>query len=193
MPVRVIGPRDPRIPGCINTTSHSDNWSRGLSPFYLGPVPLYSGAARPFSQNMENAWQYAKVYPHQLGGDGFPTENYYQWAAAGWDKKRADRYPMGKGAKPAFCWWGGEKLTYLDARKKVYFPLYARAVVQTDAYAQLLAQYRRDGSITLWDFDGYDYLSLGLTLKGVINDPNRTMGHAFILAYLLEETVTRGL
>lgn len=39
----------------INTTSRSDNWSRGLSPFLVGPIHLYDGY---ISQNMENAWQY---------------------------------------------------------------------------------------------------------------------------------------
>lgn len=96
---------------------------------------------------------------------------------------------MGKGAKPSYCWWGGEKLPYLEARKRVYIPPYAKAVVQTEAFAQLLDLYRTEGHITLWDFDGYDHLSRGKTLKEVINDPNKTMGHAFILAYLLEGLV----
>lgn len=189
MTVRVIGPRDPRVPGCVNTTSNSENWSRGLSPFYLGPVPLYPGSYRKVSQTMENAWQYAKCYPCHVGVDGLPTPEYYEWAGAGWDKRKADRYPMGKGAKPSYCWWGGEKLPYLEARKRVYIPPYAKAVVQTEAFAQLLDLYRTEGHITLWDFDGYDHLSRGKTLKEVINDPNKTMGHAFILAYLLEGLV----
>lgn len=38
----------------INTTSHSNNFSKGLSPFNLGPVFLYNGYQ---SRNVENAWQ----------------------------------------------------------------------------------------------------------------------------------------
>lgn len=123
MTVRVVGPRDPRVPGCVNTTSNSVNWSKGLSPFYLGPIPLYDGAVRAVSQTMESAWQFSKCYPCHVGEDGLPTPDYYKWAAVGWDVKRAVRYPMGKGAKPSYCWWGGEKLPYLEARKRVYIPL----------------------------------------------------------------------
>ena len=46
MALRIIGPKDTQLPGdvVINTTSQSNNWSRGLSPFYLGPIPLYENA-----------------------------------------------------------------------------------------------------------------------------------------------------
>lgn len=67
--------------------------------------------------------------------------------------------------------------------------LYAKSVVQTQAFDQLLSLYRTEGSVTLWDFDGYDHILQGKTLKEVINDPNKTMGHAFVLAYLLEGLV----
>lgn len=39
----------------VNTTSRSNNWSAGLSPFHLGPIQLYNGF---ISNNMENGWQY---------------------------------------------------------------------------------------------------------------------------------------
>lgn len=188
MTVRVIGPREgwTATPGVINTTSRSTTWSRGLSPFYLGPVPLYEGAPIPTARNFENAWQFAKVYPTQVGPDGNPSPVYWSWATAGWRNPRAERYPMGKGAIPAYSYWEGQRLDYISARKTIYFPLYARLVAETEAFGLLLETYRRDGAITLWDFDGYDHLALGYSLKDVLNDPARKMGHAFVLAYLLE-------
>jgi len=38
-----------------------------------------------------------------------------------------------------------------------------------------------------WDFDGYDYLAKNMTLKNVINDEKRKMGHAFVLSMLLQD------
>jgi hypothetical protein len=32
-----------KVKDFINTTSRSGNWSKGLSPFFLGPVDLYGG------------------------------------------------------------------------------------------------------------------------------------------------------
>lgn len=179
--INVCGPKDPKRPDAINTTSNANSWSRGLSPFVIGPVAIYSG----FAQNMENAWQYAKVYEHHVGPDGNPTAEYFAWAKEGWDNPRAVRYPMGKGAIPKYSYWDGEKLSYIEARKKIYVPLYSDAVAGTHAFAQLKTL-ANEGDIWLWDFDGYDYRSLGMTLDDVLNCETRKMGHAFVLAMLLE-------
>ena len=42
----------------------------------------------------------------------------------------------------------------------------------------------------LWDFDGYDHKMLNLTFDQVINDPDKKMGHAFVIAMLLEGHIT---
>jgi len=163
-----------------------DGWSRGLSPFYLGPVDLYPGAGIPQARNVENAWQYAKVYADHLDDQGNPSDGYFEWARDGWRNGRAVRYPMGKGAIPEYSWWDGEKLSYIEARKKIYVPLYTRAVLQTQAFQKLKRLHEQQKTIWLWDFDGYDHVELGLTLKEVLNDPTRKMGHAFVLAMILE-------
>ena len=187
MTVRVIGPRDPRVPGAVNTTSRStEAWSRGLSPFFVGPVPLYPGAGVAEATCVENAWQFSKVYPDHVPLEGPPSQAYWEWARKGWRDRYAHRYPRGRGAVPAFSWWAGEALDYLTARRRIYIPLYGRAVVQTAAWRQLSAQYRRDGSVTLWDFDGYDHRAAGMTYADVAACPTRKMGHAFVLALLLE-------
>lgn len=192
MLIRVISPRDPIAPGeiVVNTTSRSaEPWSKGLSPFYLGPIPLYEGAVRPTSRVMENAWQYAKVYPQHLGDDGKPTQEYFEWALSGWANPQAVRYPMGKGKLPAFSWWEGEALPYVQARLRIYVPLYGRAVAETPAFKQLLDICQKNDGVTLWDFDGYDHLKLGLTVKEVLHSERRC-GHAFVLAALLEKMLS---
>jgi hypothetical protein len=187
--IRVIGPRDPKEPGIskkpffVNTTSRSsDGWSVGLSPFFLGPVPLYDGHV---SRNVENAWQYAKVYEDH-DDNGQPTDEYFEWAKKGWRNPRAVRYPMGKGAKPEYSWWDGAALGYVAARKKIYVPLYSKAVLHSAAFERLLDIYQEHGELVLWDFDGYDHRALGMDLKDVLNFPDRSMGHAFVLMMLLE-------
>lgn len=66
--VHVVGPRDPRpIPtGTINmnvTSRSKSDRGKTLSPFNLGPVPLYWGLR---ARKMENAWQFSKVYRGQV-------------------------------------------------------------------------------------------------------------------------------
>jgi hypothetical protein len=92
---------------------------------------------------------------------------------------------MGKGAIPEYSWWEGEKLSYVEARKRIYVPLYTRAVINTRTFEKLRELHEKEAEVWLWDFDGYDHVDLGMTLKEVLNDPTRKMGHAFVLAMIL--------
>lgn len=187
MPVRVIGPKDraPLPEGAIfvNTTSRSLDWGRSFSPFLLGPCELYGGH---IAETMENAWQYTKVYKEHMDAFGEPTDDYWAWAANGWASRRAERYPMGKGAIPEYSLWNGRKLSYVEARKEIYVPLYYAAVVGTLAYAKLRELHESGVTVFLWDFDGYDHIKLDMSLVDVLNCPNRKMGHAFVLARMIE-------
>ena len=187
--VKVTGPKakDP-LPDnsiLIYSVSRSSGWSRGLSPFFIGPCELYENYT---AKRMENAWQYAKVYKRHTDKNGDPTNEYFKWAVTGWSDDWAHRYPMGKGAKPEYLWWGGKKLGYIEARKKIYVPLYARAVKKTVAYKKLKHLYETSGKIIyLWEFDGYDNEKLNMSLADVLECDTKTMGHSFILARMLEK------
>ena len=185
--VVVIGPKDrPNIERgalLINTTSRSDDWGKAFSPFLLGPCDLYWGMK---ATNVENGWQFSKVYMGYANGDAGPSEEYFKWALLGWSDKKAHRYPMGKRAKPLYSFWDNQILDYIDARKQIYIPLYRQAVTKTQEFDYLKQVADSGRKIYLWDFDGYDHRSMGRTLVQVANDPKKTMGHAFVIAMLLE-------
>lgn len=187
--VRVIGPKDkeplPKDSILIYTISRTNTWGKAFSPFYLGPCKLYGNF---ISKNVENAWQYSKVYRCHVDDKGNPNKRYFEWAKSGWESNWAKRYPIRKGAKPLYSLWDGNKLSYVNARKKIYVPLYFKAVKETPAYQRLKDLYETsEKEIYLWDFDGYNNEKLGMSLKDVLNNPNRSMGHAFVLASMLEK------
>lgn len=171
----------------INVTSRSKGTkSRKFSPMLLGPVDLYYGLT---AQNVENGWQFSKVYAQHLDGDELKVE-YWEWAKKGWADTWAHRYPMGKGVKPEFSLWCGEQLDYIDARKEIYVPLYYQAVNKyLSEELDELAEIARSEDITIRDFDAYDHQALGYTLDDVVNDPRRRMGHGFVLAMMIEEKI----
>jgi len=174
---------DPKIK-VVNTTSRSkEAWSKDLSPFFLGPVPLYDNH---IARNIENAWQYCKVYAEHADENGYPNEKYWEWAKEGWSNPKAVRFPMGRGAVPLYSYWDGEVLSYIDARKKIYAPLYAAAVIKTEAFYRLSELSKTCDQLYLFDFDGYDYVAQRKTLQQVIDDPQKKMGHAFVLTMLLQ-------
>lgn len=176
----------------IVTVSKSTTWSQGLSPFILGPCKLYEDYE---SKNMENAWQFTKVYTEHATMDGDIHTSYWEWAKNGWASDIAFRYPMGKGRKPLFSLWkvNGEfkKLDYIEARKRIYIPLYYHAVKNTEAFEKLKQKYEqlnKDGKdLYLVDFDAYRHKIMHKSYSDVINNPARKMGHAFVLAMMLEE------
>lgn len=74
----VVGPRDKKPEGyvLVNTTSRSKKtWEQQLSPFNLGPVDLYSVFK---SRNVENAWQFSKVYKDFTDEQGEPIRTQFQ-------------------------------------------------------------------------------------------------------------------
>lgn len=175
----------------INTTSRSpDIWARGLSPFYLGPCKLYFDYT---AKNVENTWQYSKVYKNMVGEDGNPNQMYFAWAKAGWSDPKAQRYPMGKGAIPEYSWWDGEKLTYIQARKKIYVPVYAEAVKTTEVFAKLKAIYEETENsgmdLYLKDYDSFHMKQLDMSYEDCLNCETRKFGHSFVLGMLLEGVI----
>ena len=179
----------------------------GLSPFHIGPVECYDGLQ---SQTFELAWQCAKVYPSRADDSGEPTERYFQWRNMNWGKVyprdfkndeeiRHPERPDDKSSQCLYSRWkvGSEfqRLKYVPARKAIYIPLYAKAVVKTEAYRRLVELRDAGKNLMLIDFDGYNPYHPHYGFAS--SDPVRTyndvihcwplkMGHGFILAMLLE-------
>jgi len=181
--VKILSMRDPLPEGYleVNCTSRAKDWGKGLSPFKLGPIPLYWDKEAAL---MENAWQFAKVYQAHVDEHGLPTQAYWDWAKEGWADTRAHRYPMGKGAKPLYSLWAGKMLPYIEARKVIYSPLYSRAVRKTEAFKALVEACEK-GPVAIRDFDGYDHDALGMSLDEVVDCESKKQGHAFVLKMML--------
>ena len=170
----------------VDTTNNDANaWTAGINPFLIGPCKLYDGHE---AQNMENAWQYAKLYAVHATRNSEPTVAYWQWAMAGWANPKAVRYPMGRGKAPLGSQWQGEMLSYIEARKRIYAPLFAEATQKTAGWKQLQELHRTSKRLFLRDWDGWNMEKHGIrTLTDVLNNPNRKMGHAFVLKMLLDQ------
>lgn len=171
----------------INTTSKSSDWGVGLSPFYLGPVDLYNGYK---SVNVENAWQFCKVYDCHLDNDGEIKSEYFEWAKSGWDKKRADRYPFGREEKPVFAYWNGKRLDRVESRKQIYIPLYGSAVLKTKAFEKLKELYKdckvNNETLCLLSYDSHNLPDNGdYVYEKLWNNSHIKVGHAYVLSMLL--------
>lgn len=168
----------------VSTVCNSVGMWQQLSPFILGPCEMYQGI---ISRNMENAWQFSKVYKEHLIKGSKISLRYWKWAQQGWNDEKGHRYPMGKGAVPEFSLWGDRRLGYIEARKVIYGPLYYRAVKKTEAWKRLKKLYKESEQIVLLDYDAYHHHELGMSLTDVLNNPKKKMGHAFVLAMMLQK------
>lgn len=187
LPLRAKIPADFRCDIEVWPISRTNGPDGTLSPFFLGPCTTPDGIE---FQNMENMWQYSKVYPH-LGhvhtrGElaGLPNSKWFDWHHKGAESVVAHRYPAGKGAVPAYSLWNGQCLSYIVARKLVYIPEYAKLACRTPRFIELRREHARGANIVIRDFDVYSIWNTGTTLMEVFSRQQRA-GHGFVLAAML--------
>ena len=155
----------------INLTSRNPDrdFAEQVSPFYVGPVTGPDGAS---ADSLEVFWQVGKVFPHH-DHNGQPNAAYFAYrdkmyhAAPGSIPKPVMRHPyksFGYDADDMLYWayWNPEKgeyerLSYLEARKKVYVPEYAKLVANTPAMKYMKKLLDEGKKIALLDFDGFSY------------------------------------
>jgi len=199
-----------RLPGSVNVTTRSKEvWSRNLSPIRLGPVETYEeNGSLLAAVSVEVAWQYSKVYSHRNEGgelvaldftdsQGQPNANWFRWRDAAWNNPRFDwRHPdfeankklvrraFPKGSRVSSFYWDGKLLSAVEARREIYAALYCREVVKTPEYRRLETLFR-GGDLSIFDFDGYDFVELGMTPDDTIRDLDHSWGHGLLLALML--------
>ena len=207
-------------------SKHPD-FHKDVSPFYAGPVTASDGLS---CHIFEHFWQVSKVFPcHYDSKNHVIKPEYYLWRKEWFEKdkvtnKTASRRPhtlLGYGDDDCLfsvLWENGieKHYTYVEARKKMYIPEYAKMIVKTDSYKWMKKLYQSGYKIALIDFDGYNYYYdtakeklynayvnkcvnkgrtpliskekyLGLkTMKDVIDCGFTPAGHGFIIKMLLE-------
>ena len=194
------------------------NFHKDVSPFFLGPLISSDGLK---CHIFEHFWQASKVFPcHLMLGE--ISDDFWEWRKSWYDKKRVinkieSRRPHSllgyKDSDALFSviYEEGEykRLTYVEARKKLYITEYAKLVIKTSSYKWIKKLYDEGRKIALVDFDGYnyyydvakeklyntyrnkvnvskeEYLKLN-TMKDVVNCGFTPMGHSFIIKMLLE-------
>ena len=68
--------------------------------------------------------------------------------------------------------------------------MYARAVRKTSGFAKLKELLGGEKDLYLRDFDAYQHKKLGMSYTDVVNLESRKMGHAFVLAMMLEKVLS---
>lgn len=171
----------------IAPISRDPDW-RSLSPFNLGPCYTEQGVR---FENMENLWQYSKVYASHCSEFAKPNLEWWKWHIHGSTNKRAERYPMGKGAIPMFSVHGALHLSYVAARKLIYIPQYSSLVQLEPKFRKLHRAYLKGANIVIRDYDAYDLeveYRLATDSERIlkcINNDRKKMGHGFVLAWSL--------
>lgn len=172
----------------VSSASGPDDLYGALSPYYLGPGVTDRGETY---QNLQNLWEYSKVYGEFTDEFDNPTPDYWNWRAKGFADKVGRRYGTTADAKPIYyLWWrriegclvNAQRLGPVQARKKLFIPSYAKLVVETEGYKELKEEYDKGTKIALLDTNGY----LETNMVKVVNNPHVSMGHSFVIKMLLQ-------
>jgi hypothetical protein len=183
---------------------------------------------------MENIWQFSKVYknvPKTVSRYSrwddtviwdYPAEKhvdenddllpeYWNWRRKGMNCKYPIRYPVGyKNRKNClYCIMkkDGKKLDYIEARKKIYLPVYTKLVKKQPQFLELKERLEKGENLLILDVDGphqesLDYYkekyncsndfietdSVLVTKENMnifLNDPKHSFGHGYCLGLAL--------
>ena len=166
--------------------------------------------------SVEVAWQYSKIYSHVLTPAGklvdisrrfltqdaqgrpVPTEAWFAWRNAAFThpgfhhthpdfvkSKPLIRRAFPKGSVIAYWYWKGRLLNAVQARQQIYAQLYCRFVRKTPGF-QLLQEIAVGRDVHLFDFDGYDWQTLGKTPAECLQDCDHSFGHGMVISFLLQ-------
>lgn len=217
----------------VDTTSRNKdkNFIKGISPFFIGPCKASDGLV---FNCFENMWQFDKVYSGKTvfekiitkknrqdiefiasDPDGNPTDEWFKIRKFGASADFAYRHPYI--GTPLYHYYRNEegkeeRLGYVESRKKIYIPEYAKLVYNNPSFNRLKEIVNSGKKLALVDFDGYNYYnkdymkglfekdkkknpSLTLTaenykaintLKDVTECSRLIAGHAFVLKMMLQ-------
>lgn len=170
----------------INVCSSAHGAWKSLSPMVLGPIDfklIEDGKKVKYTCKVfENLWQYSKVWPGEFNEKtGKPTKEWYERRKKGWENPKGVRHV--KKGKPLFSWWNDMRLSYFEARKIIYAPLYAKYVAKTEGWKKLVELVEKGQNIQLLGYDGYDFGKK--SLKECFKDLSKPFGHELVLCCLL--------
>ena len=148
-------------------------FAKDLSPFFIGPVVSSDGVV---ANIFEIFWQCGKVYPCH-NDNGKPNEDFFKWRNEFYSKEVCSKDLMRHSCKSLgyehkdtmyFAHYEDNEwkaLDYLEARKKVYFPEYAKLICKTDSFKWLKGLCDNGVKIALVDFDAINIYSKSAKVK----------------------------
>jgi len=174
-----------------------------------------STVARFSSRSSRIVW----TWPEEthLDPNGNPTPEYWKWREAGMNNPYPVRAPVGW-AHLKTCAYALEKdcppseenpkLGYIEARKRIYLPIYLKAVIHEPKFHELLQRWRNGENLLIIDVDGPHQESMGYykarynvpdnfiewgsveatetNLCILLNDERHPFGHGYCLAWALQ-------
>ena len=217
----------------VTSKNRDPQFKSDISPMYIGPFVTPDGVT---CNVFELLWQCSKVYPCHVNEDGEPAAEYFDWRNKHFaepkpalnDKRAVKRIRhindeiCSKHKDTLYSLWYNpltkkyEHLSYVEARKKIYLPVYAKLVAGTKTFKMLKDKVDAGEKLALLDFDAFNiyddtvkermyqkYLDsckknkitpartlddyLSLnTVKDVIDCPFLSVGHGFALKALLQ-------
>ena len=159
------------------------NFAKELSPFFVGPLTSSDGVR---AEIFEIFWQCGKVYPCH-DDNGKPNDAYFEWRNYFYSQTECTKDLMRHSCKSLgyehsdtryFAYFDKEKgeyvpLYYVEARKKVYFPEYAKLIYNTESFQYLKSLVDSGKKIALVDFDACNYNELCAMQKEYMAYVNR--------------------
>ena len=163
---------------------------------YIGPVTDHcevdeNGKLLPPCVRFENFWQSLKVYTFELDADNEITKEYFIRRRKNFSDSKGHRRVFPKkvleqrNAKVEFSYFDGIRYNYINARKKIYCPMYAEMVQKTRYFKSLKERMENGENLLIIGFDGFSFDPKTDDVYQHLNDPTKPFGHEAVICCLL--------
>lgn len=199
--------KHPVIEGYLNVNATSGNQGKwgDLSPMKLGPFYLterlqpltyypngvhpgfeaYGDKQRAFIYNLENAWQFSKVYDVDVINN-VVQPSFFQRRAKGFADSSPHRRALPKAKATAVAaYWDGKLYDYLTSRY-YYCSMYEQLARLTSAYSELEQLYKSGVNLQILGYDGRDVEVTESSMKTAFIDTSCPFGHELVLCCMLK-------
>ncbi len=171
------------------------------------PIDVYSHPSKTGNQKFL-WWSYPRRESHLV--NNLVTPDYYKWRSSLWSCPKAIRYPNGREHRHEVAFslltkkdGAVERLSYLQARQRIYGQEYKRLIRMSASYQSILTMHNDGKNICIIEIDVPKQSAKGLfktystpdnlfhatpeKVQALIEDPSSSCGHGIFLIQALFE------
>jgi hypothetical protein len=175
----------PIYPGYRNicVCNRTRSKTKELASVNMGPI------TKPLVNDLFTLWMKSKICDEDFDQNGDYIKSYLRRISERNEFEYSTDIDYWKDRKTLFYYWQGKELNEIEARRKIFCPLYVEFARETDSFRKIRKLLQDGYNVQLIGYDTVSYSSAydpnGHILEEIFNDPKIPYSNAHVLAGML--------